>query len=183
MPLVLRVTPHLSKDELVARFLACDSKGEKLRWQAVMLKAEGRGARDIADVCKRREDWVRRTVRRFNELGADGIVDRRAKNGRQPLLDYEQQTDLNLETVGGNAEVVRRSGERGRGPWRTAQMPLFVAPRGFELVKWRWIVERTFAWLGRYRRLSKDYEATIWASEAWVWAASVRNVIRRLAYP
>lgn len=85
--------------------------------------------------------------------------------------------------VAGNlgVEIVRRSGERTRGPWRLPQMPLFTAPAGFELVKRRWVVERTFAWLGRYRRLSKDYEATVWASEAWVWTASLRNLTRRLA--
>ena len=60
-------------------------------------------------------------------------------------------------------------------------MGLFTATRGFELVKWRWIVERTFGWLGRYRRMSKDYEATTWASEAWIWIALIRNLTRRLA--
>jgi len=58
----------------VTRFLPCDSKDEKLRWRAVMLKAEGRRANDIADICKRREDWVRRTVRRYNELGPEGVA-------------------------------------------------------------------------------------------------------------
>jgi putative transposase len=45
----------------------------------------------------------------------------------------------------------------------------------------RWVVERTFAWLGRNRRLAKDFEATIASAEAWVMAASVRLLIRRLA--
>jgi putative transposase len=45
----------------------------------------------------------------------------------------------------------------------------------------RWVVERTFAWLGRNRRLSKDYEASIASSEAWVLIASVRLLSRRLA--
>ncbi|MDP2315290.1 MAG: winged helix-turn-helix domain-containing protein [Pseudomonadota bacterium] len=94
MPKTLRVTPHLTPDELVASFLKCDSKDEKLRWQAVMLKAEGRGAKDIADICKRREDWVRRTVRRYNQMGPDGVTDQRQSNGRAPYLNDEQQTDL-----------------------------------------------------------------------------------------
>jgi transposase len=94
MPRTLHVTPHLTADELVARFLKCDSKDEKLRWQAVMLKAEGRKAYDIANVCKRREDWVRRTVRRYNQLGPDGVADQRQHNGREPVLDDEKQTDL-----------------------------------------------------------------------------------------
>jgi putative transposase len=45
----------------------------------------------------------------------------------------------------------------------------------------RWVVERTFAWLGRNRRLAKDFEATIASAEAWVMIASVRLLTRRLA--
>jgi putative transposase len=45
----------------------------------------------------------------------------------------------------------------------------------------RWVVERTFAWLGRNRRLAKDFEATIPSAEAWVIIASVQLLTRRLA--
>ena len=45
----------------------------------------------------------------------------------------------------------------------------------------RWVVERTFAWLGRNRRLAKDFEATIASAEAWVMVASVQLLTRRLA--
>lgn len=45
----------------------------------------------------------------------------------------------------------------------------------------RWVVERTFAWLGRNRRLAKDFETTIASAEAWVMAASIRLLVRRLA--
>jgi putative transposase len=45
----------------------------------------------------------------------------------------------------------------------------------------RWVVERTFAWLGRNRRLAKDFEATIASAEAWFLIASVRLLSRRLA--
>ena len=45
----------------------------------------------------------------------------------------------------------------------------------------RWVVERTFAWLGRNRRLAKDFETTIASAEAWVMIASVRLLTRRLA--
>jgi putative transposase len=45
----------------------------------------------------------------------------------------------------------------------------------------RWVVERTFAWFGRNRRLAKDFEATIASAEAWVLIASVRLLSRRLA--
>jgi putative transposase len=45
----------------------------------------------------------------------------------------------------------------------------------------RWVVERTFAWLGRNRRLAKDFEANIATVEAWIMLASVRTLSRRLA--
>lgn len=45
----------------------------------------------------------------------------------------------------------------------------------------RWVVERTFAWLGRNRRLAKDFEATISSAEAWLMIASIQLLTRRLA--
>jgi putative transposase len=45
----------------------------------------------------------------------------------------------------------------------------------------RWVVERTFAWLGRNRRLAKDFEATIASAEAWFMIASVQLLTRRIA--
>jgi putative transposase len=51
---------------------------------------------------------------------------------------------------------------------------------GFQPIKLRWKVERTFAWLGRYRRLSKDYEYYNESSEAHVLASSVHLLLRKL---
>lgn len=53
--------------------------------------------------------------------------------------------------------------------------------KGFELLPHRWIVERTFAWLGRYRRLSKDYEVFIETSETMIRLAMIRLMLGRLA--
>lgn len=52
--------------------------------------------------------------------------------------------------------------------------------KGFQVLPKRWIVERTFAWLGKCRRLSKDYEQTIPSSEAMIRWAMVGLMIRRL---
>jgi putative transposase len=45
----------------------------------------------------------------------------------------------------------------------------------------RWVIERTFAWFGRNRRLAKDFEATIASAEVWIMIASIRVLTRRLA--
>jgi putative transposase len=52
--------------------------------------------------------------------------------------------------------------------------------KGFKLLPRRWVVERTFGWLGRYRRLSKDYERLPQSSEAMVYWAMTRLMVRRL---
>ena len=53
--------------------------------------------------------------------------------------------------------------------------------KGFQVLPRRWVVERTLAWIGRYRRLSKDYEAKTESSEAMVNAAMIHIMLRRLA--
>lgn len=52
--------------------------------------------------------------------------------------------------------------------------------KGFAVLPRRWVGERSFAWIGRYRRLSKDYEALPTTSEAMIWAAVGATMLRRL---
>jgi putative transposase len=51
---------------------------------------------------------------------------------------------------------------------------------GFKVLKWRWVVERTFGWLGRSRRLSKDYEHNPRVSEAMIRIAMIHLMLKRL---
>ncbi len=73
----------------------------------------------------------------------------------------------------------------GVARWRAARpIRLEIVRRtgpGFRVLKRRWVVERTFAWLGRWRRLSKDYEQATSSSEAWIELAMVHLMARRLA--
>jgi transposase len=56
-----------------------------------------------------------------------------------------------------------------------------IRPRGFHVLKRRWVVERTLAWLSTWRRLSKDYEVLPRSEEAWIYLAMIRLMLRRLA--
>lgn len=58
-----------------------------------------------------------------------------------------------------------------------AQLP----PAGFRVLPRRWVVERTFSWLGQNRRLSKDYEQLCESEEAWISIAMTRLMTKRLA--
>jgi putative transposase len=51
----------------------------------------------------------------------------------------------------------------------------------FVVLPRRWVVERTFAWMGRYRRMSKDYEYLTTSSESFIYAAMIRRMLKRLA--
>jgi putative transposase len=52
--------------------------------------------------------------------------------------------------------------------------------KGFQVLPRRWVVERTFGWLGRYRRLSKDYEGLTESSQAFIYAAMIHIMVKRL---
>ncbi len=87
--------------------------------------------------------------------------------------------------------VVADGGYAGKlvsGVERTFGWTLSVVKRsaemvGFEVLPTRWVVERTFAWLSNYRRLSKDYEGRTEVSEACVYVAMIHLMLRRLAPP
>ena len=95
----------------------------------------------------------RRARPRLARLWADAAYDR-------PTLQEWVRETLGLEVT-----IVRK----------------LAAQRGFVPLPTRWVVERTFGWLGRYRRLSKDYEETPPSSAAWIQLAMIHLMVRRLA--
>jgi transposase len=54
-------------------------------------------------------------------------------------------------------------------------------PRGFIVLPRRWVIERTFAWITRNRRMSRDYEFLAETTEALIYVAMIRLMVRRLA--
>ncbi len=77
---------------------------------------------------------------------------------------------------GAYAAVVDWVRERFGGVLTTILRPLGV--KGYVHLPRRWIVERTFGWLGRYRRLSKDYEHNPASSAAWIYLAMTHRMAR-----
>lgn len=67
------------------------------------------------------------------------------------------------------------------GPWTIQIIERPPGVKGFQLLPRRWVVERSFAWLGRSRRLAKDFEATVESSTGWLLLANLRLLTRRLA--
>ncbi len=75
----------------------------------------------------------------------------------------------------------RRAEEWAKAEGKEVDWQRLMPPRGFQVLPRRWVVERTFAWLGQNRRMAKDYERLCATGEAFVYAAMTRLVVRRLA--
>jgi transposase len=82
------------------------------------------------------------------------------------------------QALGWTVEVVRRA---RRWSWVPPGGEPPAVPRGFQILPRRWVVERTFGWLGRWRRTSKDGEYLPAISECVVYAIMIRLMLRRLA--
>ena len=81
-------------------------------------------------------------------------------------------------TLGWAVEIVRKPRRWVRVSDNQEPPPL---PTGFQVLPRRWVVERTFAWLGRNRRLSKDYEGRPATEEAWIYLGMIHLMVARLA--
>ena len=66
------------------------------------------------------------------------------------------------------------------GGWLIEVVKHAKNPHSFQVLTRRWVVERTFGWLGRNRRLSKDYEELTESSEAWVHIAMIHLMLKRI---
>ena len=86
--------------------------------------------------------------------------------------------------LGWDVEIVEHPWSGLRGVWAPKDAVIDwekIRPSGFHVLPHRWVVERTFAWLSTWRRLSKDYEVLPSSEEAWIYLAMIRIMLRRLA--
>ena len=104
-----------------------------------------------------------------------------AYNGKGKGKDWIEQT------LGWTAQIVQHP-PRYKKVWVPNDIPpeqidwsKYLPPPGFRVLPRRWVVERTFAWQGQQRRLSKDYERLCATSEAWIYLTMIRLMVRRLA--
>lgn len=106
--------------------------------------------------------------------------------GLRQLLAAAQQRGVALERL---VTILVDGGYQGAALmrwvmdcWRwVLEQVLRPTGRGFVMLPRRWVVERTFGWLRWSRRLSRDYERSPASAEAWIYLASIRLMLRRLA--
>jgi len=115
------------------------------------------------------------------EVHSAGIQDRdgapdvlKAATERYPMLRH-------IFADGGYAGPKLRAALKAIGRWTIEIVKRSDAAKGFEVLPRRWVIERSLAWLGRCRRLSKDWEKSIASAEAWLTIAHIRRVTRLLA--
>lgn len=95
MPKYIQLEPHLSTDELGARYQSAQRPIERTRWHALWLLSQGRSSGEVAQITGRKAQWVRRLVQRYNAKKEEGVADTRQRNrGHLPLLSPEQRAAL-----------------------------------------------------------------------------------------
>jgi putative transposase len=105
--------------------------------------------------------------------------------GKQVLSDLAQEPTL----ISRLQKIFADGGYRGElVEWVSAELHAVLeivlkveGQKGFQVLPKRWVVERTFAWISRYRRLARDYEHLAATSEALIYIAMIRLGLRRLA--
>ena len=120
MPAVLQVHPHLTADELLQRFQCCREVEERERLHCVLLMLRSRSTTEIAGLFLKRVDWVRRTVRRYNEGGPDAMKDGRAQNGRPRMLTTADEEALRAALL---------APPRDGGLWSGPKVAAWIAAR------------------------------------------------------
>lgn len=115
------------------------------------------------------------------EVHSAGIQDRDGAPDVLEAVAARYPTLRHIIADGGYAGPKLRDALKAIGRWTVQIVKRSDTAEGFEILPRRWVVERTLAWLGRCRRLSKDWEKSITSAEAWILIAHIRRVTRHLA--
>ena len=108
------------------------------------------------------------------------------RDGAKPLLEILRHRYTRLRHIWADGAYAGPLVEwvKGLRPHRPIRLEITKrsnAVKGFVVIPKRWIVERTFGWFNRYRRLSKDYELLPETSEAIIQVTMIHLMVRRLA--
>ena len=115
------------------------------------------------------------------EVHSAGIQDRDGAPGIFAKLRREAPSLRHMFADGGYAGPKLRDALVSLGRWTLQIVKRSDTVNGFEVLPRRWVVERTFAWLGRCRRLARDWERTVESAEAWLLIAHIRRLTRLIA--
>ena len=110
----------------------------------------------------------------FNRNKRSVVLDLKTVEGKEALMRLAATCDAFIVNY-------RPAALAKLGDWTVEIVKRSDQATGFELLPRRWVVERTFAWLNRNRRLAKDFEASIASAKAWLIIASLQLLIRRVA--
>jgi len=116
------------------------------------------------------------TVASMDDAHAARPVMKQLSQSRQPRLQIVW-ADSKYHNHALNSWIARKQNIS----WELEVIRRPKGAKGFVLLPKRWVVERTFSWLGRWRRLSRDYEHRTESSEAMIHIASIGRMLRRLA--
>jgi len=149
--------------------------------EGLVLKAKLHSAKvPDQDGLKLLEESARSGLTRLKHLWVDASYQGRGKRWAEEVLG------LSVEVVRKPPKPVpEKMAKRWAEEWakegKKVDWERLLPPRGYVALPRRWVVERTFSWLGHNRRMSKDYERLCASAEAFVCAAMIRLMVRRLA--
>ncbi len=140
MPKKITLEKHLTNQQLRGKYISCQHPQEKLRWQALMLIAEGAVAGQVAEKLGRSSAWMTKTARRYNEGGVKAVRNK-SKNQASKTLTAEQVKELEAEIESGKT--------KREGLWSATQIKLWVKEKtGKQIHKttaWRMFAKLEFS--------------------------------------
>jgi len=95
-----KIAEHLTIDELYQKYRDAKCPVERVHWQIIWWRAQGKKTVEVAALTGYRPDWIRQIVRRYNARGPEGLGDHRIGNGNKPMLSGEQQRRLITALMG-----------------------------------------------------------------------------------